>query len=271
MSRFTLLVLLLAGMAAGLTSCDKEDDPQPAQEGIFELNFITKVSGLPFGKEIVFENINGIPFYISRFQLYLSDIMLVDKLGNEQLLSEVELFDMTTPGSNKVFHGEGTFVQFPVKAGDFAGLKFSFGVKKALNHEDPADFAQDHPLSVFNEMHWNWQAGYKFMVIEGKIDSTAAAAGNEFGKPLVYHTGLDTLYRSLSYLDAEDAFTIENGKETQFTIELDLNRLFFNQQDTLNMVKFAKSHTVPPGSEEFKTSLFITDNLVNNALFKRPF
>lgn len=263
--------ILVSLTLSGFLGCKEEDTPEVSGTGIFELNLVSRVSGSPFYKEVVFENVNGRSFYVERFQLYLSDIALINQDGTERLLSEIELMDLTEPGSNKIQHGEGTYRQYEVPTGDYAGVKFGIGVKPELNHEDPAGFPQDHPLHVFNQMNWNWASGYRFVVIEGRIDSSANKEGASFEHPFVYHTGLDTLYRPMVYDQPDHRFTVMPGEEAQFVLELDLNRLFYNATDTLDMVADNISHTMPPGSPEYFIAKFITDNLANNALFKLGF
>ena len=124
-------------------------------------------------------------------------------------------------------------------------------------------------------MYWSWRTGYKFISVEGKIDSSQAMDGTTLDHPLVYHTGKDSvnspnsIYREVQFSDSEHAFTIEEGKELQFIIEMDINRMFYNNSDTINMVQNNFSHSVP--GEQFDLSVKITDNLIDGALFKVPF
>ena len=171
-------ILLIFGLFSllFLVSCEdnSSDLPSPTvnETGIFEFNITTRVSGAGFSPGVVYKNPNGREYFVSTLKMYISDITLIDEAGEETLLSEIELFDLTQPGALKVAHGDGTFKQFEVPAKKYSGVKFGIGVPKRLNHEDPADFEPEHPLSVFNSMHWNWAAGYRFMILEGKIDSS---------------------------------------------------------------------------------------------------
>lgn len=248
-----------------------DDNPTIPEPGLFELNFRTTVSGQSFDKEVVYENIQGRKYYLDRFDLYISNIILIDGEGNEELLSDVELFDMTEPGANKTDHGDGVFKAFQVDAGTYKGVRFSIGVPDSLNLLDPATYGENHPLSTFNNMHWSWAAGYRFMVLEGKIDSSLTADGSAIAKPLVYHTGLNSLYRTVEYALPEHSFIIGEKEELQFIIEIDLNRFFYTQTDTLDMVDQNITHTMPEGSEEYQIAKTITDNMVNTALYKVPF
>ncbi len=268
-------IFLVIGLFLFVGGCDENsgDTPEPVDEGtgIFELNITTRVSGESFVPEVVYKNIQGRSYFINRFDMYISNVTLIDEMGNEEVLSTVELFDLTNPGLTKIAHGEGTFVQYEVPAKKYQGVKFSIGVPDSLNHADPSDFPPDHPLNTLSTMHWSWATGYRFMVIEGKIDSSVTADGNSFDRDLVYHTGLDTLYRELSFTKDEHSFTVPKDEELQFIVELDLNRLFYTESDTIDMVNENITHTMPPGSKEYRLAEKITNNLVEEAIFKVPF
>jgi len=271
------VIFLLASLACvfSIMGCDENssETPEPtvAGTGIFELNIRTRVSGEGFVPEVVYKNIEGRSYYLTRLEMYISDITLIDENGNEEVISEVELFDLTNPGLTKVAHGEGTFVQFEVPAKRYRGVKFAIGVPDSLNFADPANYAPDHPLSAMNGMHWSWATGYRFVVIEGKIDSSLTMDGEAFEKDLVYHTGLDTLYREIVYTENQHSFTVPQDEELQFIVEMDLNRFFYNDQDTIRMASENITHSMPPGSPAYKLSEKITENMINNAMFKVPF
>jgi hypothetical protein len=264
--------LLMGALFSALVFMGCPDEPPvlPAS-GIFELNIRPTVSGQTFEKEIVYENINGRKYYLDRFDMYISDITLIDEQGGEKVISEIELFDLTSPGAGKNTHGEGVYRQYEVESGKYKGIRFSIGVPETMNLADPASYAETHPLSTFNNMHWSWAAGYRFMVVEGRIDSSLTADGTAIARPLVYHTGLGALYRTIEYTSPEHAFTVGGDGELQFVIEMDVNRLFYNATDTLDMVNQNITHTMPMGSEEYKIAETLTNNLVNTALYKVPF
>ena len=113
------------------------------------------------------------------------------------------------------------------------------------------------------------------MAIEGFIDESLDKNGLEVNKEILYHTGKDSLnspniiYRTVLFTDVEHAFSINKDEELQYVIGLDINRMFYNTKDTINMVQENITNSVP--GEGFELSRRITDNLVNEALFKLPF
>ena len=72
---------------------------------------------------------------------------------------------------------------------------FALGLESTVNHADPT--LAEYPLNV-PDMHWSWNpaAGYKFLLIEGKVD------GNNDGDfddaedvDVTYHCATDPMYR----------------------------------------------------------------------------
>lgn len=270
----TINVCLLLMLGVACTSCNP--DEKPFEYGTFELNFQPVVSGQDFVRGEEYENINGRKFQINLFLMYVSDISLVKEDGSEVLLSEIELFDIANGGSTlRLAHGGNAYKTFEdVESGDYKGVKFGIGVVDRLNTE-PADYAVTHPLSVNKGMYWAWRTGYKHMAIEGMVDDSPDKNGSVLNKEILYHTGKDSLnspnaiYRAVEFVDLEHAFTVETGKELQYIIELDINRMFYNEKDTINMIEEHITHSVP--GEGFDLAKRITDNLVNGGLFKVPF
>ena len=257
-----------------ITACDPPEEP--IKTGVFELNFQPVVSGQDFVPGETYTNINGRKFLINLFLMYVSDISLVKEDGSELMLSEIELFDIANGGSAlRVAHGGNSYKVFKdIEIGNYRGIKFGIGVADRLNTE-PANYPVTHPLSVNKGMYWAWRTGYKFMAIEGMVDASPDMNGVELNKEILYHTGKDSInspnsiYRAVEFVELEHAFTIETDNELQYVIELDINRMFYNEKDTIDMVEEHITHSVP--GEGFNLSKRITDNLVNGGLFKVPF
>ncbi|MEM6263108.1 MAG: MbnP family protein [Bacteroidota bacterium] len=263
------LILPLVLISLLFTAGCGGDDDVAEPKGTFELNFITRVSGEGFQNRLIYQNINGRKFFIENMKMYVGNITLVKEDDTEVKLSDVELFDLGNGGvANKVNHGEGSFAIFEgVEPGNYKGVKFGIGVPPELNRTvRPSDFEEDEPLADLG-MWWSWLTGYRFLSIDGRIDTTQANLGENFQGSLVYHTGIDELYRELEFTDARHAFTLYTETEKQFFVEIDFNRLFFNDNDTINMVVQNQTHSTPKGSDEYKLAEKITDNLVNGALF----
>lgn len=269
MLRISLFTLIC--FAFLIISCDRGGDPIEA--GSFELNIRPFVGGQELILEEEYPNIQGRAFQVDLFQMYIADITLIKQNGEEVLLSEIELFNLGTGGAAR--HGGGAFALFDgIEIGSYQGISFGIGVPDRLNTE-PADYAVDHPLNVGNSMYWSWKTGYKFFQMEGLIDQSLDRRGDVLDHPLVYHVGQDSLgrdqslYREVRFTESRHNFQIQSGQELQFIIELDINRMFYTETDTVDMVASNTTHSAP--GKEFELSKQIMNNLVTGALFKVPF
>ncbi len=268
--------LLLVGLLMlGLTACDRQ--PPIPEVGNFRFELIPVVGGQDFQGGFRYNNPEGRKYKVDFLKVYIADLSLVRNDGTEELLSEINLYDLIEGGpAKRVAHGSSSSYKVfeGIEVGAYKGIKFGVGVPDRLN-QDPANYAVDHPLSIGNQMYWSWRAGYKFFSLEGYVDSSATMDGILLDQPLIYHTGKDSvtspnvIYREVAFTGPDDAFEIQLGQELHFEVDLDLNKVFFGKNDTLDMVRENTTHSVP--GEQFNLSVRLTDNLVNSALSKRPF
>jgi len=239
----------------------------PTGEGQFSLSFSRNggtgeaIDGFP-----VFKNVEGREYYFENFSFYVSDIRLHKANGDTLQLyrasdsSQSILFDWVDTRTES--EGETLFQKFTVPAGEYSGVSFAIGVPNEANHSDPTNYPAEHPLSEFRGKHWTWNSGYRFIMTDGWIDSTETKEGI-MDAPFLFHCGTDTLYRPLTYTG--HSFTIENGQTHTFGFEFDPSRMFYNENETLDMVNDNVTHT----GDFFSIALRITDNFVKNALHKK--
>lgn len=104
--------------------------------------------------------------------------------------------------------------------GTYSTVSFSVGVDSAANHEDPAVWESDNPLSSNNpyHMHWGWNTGFIFFAVEGYVDTSATMNGAT-NAPFSFHIGLDKNLVRLAFVD-EISVTTEGA-----IIELDIDWL----------------------------------------------
>lgn len=104
-------------------------------------------------------------FNFERIDYYLSEFKFVLSNGDEVAVDDsYALVRSSDPVS--MYLGD-------VEAADISGLKFSIGVGKDINHQDPAAWPADHPLNYQDpSMHWGWSGGYIFFVFNGFVDTS---------------------------------------------------------------------------------------------------
>jgi uncharacterized repeat protein (TIGR04052 family) len=112
------------------------------------------------------------------FRFYVKAVALIDAEGQEVPAAlvpdgkwqtqDVALIDFED-GSGSCANGNADTndtLRVEVPKGEYSGLAFTVGVPSALNHENPAQAAS--PLNL-TTLHWNWNAGYKFMRVDFRV------------------------------------------------------------------------------------------------------
>ena len=225
--------LLYALPALLICACAKHDPdpyepPPPPACGIL-LKVTPLWNGALFDKHTTYSNVMDYDVQVQLVKLYLSDLHLLNGT-NEYHLSDAELFNLTD--------GSQSF-ELNAPAGAYTGLHFGIGVPEGLNHQDPTQYAGDHPLSVSNGMHWDWTAGYRFVIFDGRFD-TLTTDTIELPEIFSIHTGMDTCYREREF-DALP-FTVVAGAYTQVNIRFDLAKFFFTATDTIDLAIDNQAH-----------------------------
>jgi hypothetical protein len=117
-----------------------------------------------------------------------------------------------------------------VAADNIQAVGFGLGVDEAHNHLDPTLYPADHPLALHEpSMHWGWAGGYRFLVVEGKIDN------NNDGNPestFEYHCLGNQLYDTTTVNGAVQA---QNGT-LNIALTLDYAQLFKNMSMSGNLI-----------------------------------
>lgn len=146
-------------------------------------------------------------FTIRDFQFFLSNVRL---LGEDAEYREPDSYHLVRFDS-----ADGTFaIELPdVPREEFTRLEFAIGVDSAAN----ASYAPVGDLDPNGRMAWGWEIGYKFVLVEGRLDAGDAVL------PLVYHVGFDENLRQVSLpLDAASLA----GAEATIELCADLMRMF---------------------------------------------
>ena len=237
----SLKVLALLALVLVTISCQKDEPeneitPPAAPEdvnatGLFVLNFTSSVNGSPYNLNDNFVSLNNYRIKLEKIDFYVSNIKLL-KGNGDVVVRDVGFVS---------FEQGWTSVTCTADTGTYVGFAFDMGVPadRNINH-DPSVYATSHPLSIFQNMHWGWAAGYIFSKFEGRADTTGTGSGL-FDQNLVYHSGADTLLRNKCINTA--AFTIvENGTITE-TMDINVAELFVGNNDTVDITVDNSTHT----------------------------
>lgn len=155
----------------------------------------------------------------------------------ENSLIDMSLFDYGTTGSllcrslNKTIN-------------DTTSIAFGIGVNHTINHNDPAAFPSDSPLNILtaSEMHWGWNTGYIFSVIEGRVDTIPDGIAN-FDLLLSYHVGSDDNYQIKTIHNA--SWDIQSQTLSKMYLKLDMKQFFLNPGFEIDVKSEPFAHSAP--------------------------
>jgi len=144
-----------------------------------------------------------------------------------------------------LFQGEGDYTEFDAFSGNI-------GVDAERNHSDPSALPLSDPLNIMNtgDMHWGWDPGYIFLMIEGRADTTMTGDG-PFDMVFLYHVGTDDLLRTFNVSDVQ--WTKKTNYLHETTLAIDMEKVF-NSIHTVDIKEERTSHT-DPGQEALSTKI----------------
>lgn len=208
---FPLLLLV------SLTTCQEEatDDMRDTASLTIQLTHLVNGEALKYNTQ-AYTNAVGENFFIQDFKYYLSNIKLRNAASGAFYLQPAS-YHLVRPEEGQAFE-----IQLEgVPVGTYGEIEFAIGVDNGANTSTDKVGA----LDPSNEMAWDWNTGYKFLLLEGKFGSTEVLMEDA----LVYHIGGDPNYRVITFnlgqLDLPSLTLTHNLRQT-IAIEADLGAIF---------------------------------------------
>lgn len=172
------------------TSCDK-DEPEFVEGGDVDFNITMKVGADDFKAGDTY-TIGGTAVQFNMASFYIGGINFTDEGGT------------ATEVTDKYLLVDGATTNYPVvsdlKEGVYNKVSFFIGVDDDTNAQTEEDFttrSSSDPLAVQDPaMHWNWNAGYKFLRADGMADVDGDGTPET---PIAYHIGANDFRESLSF------------------------------------------------------------------------
>jgi len=136
-----------------------------------------------------------------------------------------------------------TFLKVENDYTKFTNLNLLLGVDSVDNHADPNAFPNDSPLNslIAGEMHWDWNPGYIFLKIDGKVDTIPDATTN-MDHFFSFHVGKDENSIPLSFSSITWTNTSEYLKTA--TIRIDMKQ-FLEGPNPVDIRSESKTHSEP--------------------------
>ncbi|MCB0577829.1 MAG: hypothetical protein KDD10_00780 [Phaeodactylibacter sp.] len=219
MKSFKLFLFVSFGITALLFSgCKKEDNPPTDEHDHvhmgFEFNYV--VDGAAYDTSTVY-TINGTAVKFSIANFYLGGITFMSEEGVPTEVKDKYLLVTPTSGMQEV--GE-------LEKGHYHMARFFIGVDSVINSQSEQDFATrsedpNDPLGVQSpSMHWNWNSGYKFIRVDGKVDTDADGVPEQ---AMSFHLGKNEMLKTLQFVTHKD---VEEGHDGHMHFEFDLAKAF---------------------------------------------
>lgn len=186
-------LLSLAATAVVFTGCKKDEDPPAdhdhggtAATATVELDFGFHYGAADFDLANTYTDGNGHAVQFTAIKFYMSDIHFVDDGGAAvaEFHDTYLLLDAATP---EVTHTLGQVTGVHIHE-----AHVSLGLDSATNHADPT--LAEAPLND-PSMHWAWNpaAGYKFLLLEGRVDDDGDGVVDASDPTFTYHCATDDL------------------------------------------------------------------------------
>jgi hypothetical protein len=182
------------------TSCSKDDDTVVVEEkGTIDINFNFYVNGEPL--EIgtkTYAIDSGDTIGIDDFKFILSNLVL----NGDSKWTEEDSYRLIKGNST----GNFTFEVKDVSKANYSRIEFLIGVDSSMNFK-PENF----PILFQTEgMYWEWNTGYKFLLLEGTYNSATPG--------IIWHMGGMNILKKLTF-DLNRTINL-NGEQIEFDIEL---------------------------------------------------
>jgi len=165
---------------------------------------------------------SGQKYTLSSLRYYVSNVRLVKADGTEYPIAGK--YFLVNPATYD--YDLGT-----VPVGDYKGIKFAVGIDSETNHKDPTVYPSNNPLAIQSPaIHWSWNSGYIFMMLEGSCDTTATNVDvltyGQYSHGMFFHIGMDPLYREVDL--SNSPFSVSAATPKTITMVSDVNKIFTN-------------------------------------------
>ncbi|PCH68466.1 MAG: hypothetical protein COC01_03755 [Bacteroidetes bacterium] len=231
-----LLLFAITLTAVVWIGCNKDGDditvdPDPTY-GTLKVTFKGKVGSDEFVMYNEYTNSDNQVYRVEGLKYYFSNVVLVKSENTEEKIDSVALINFVN--NHTAAGNTGESISFTVESGSYKGLKFYVGIDSTTNHVDPSLYASKHPLSSFNDTHWDWSQGFKFFMIDGKFDSDTSGTPNQ---SFSFHIGLDDYLKTIDFSDK--SFTVSENNTSEYSIELDISKIF----DSVDLLTNSFTHS----------------------------
>lgn len=175
-------------------------------------------------------DVNGATISFTSARMYLSEVTLLE---SETTSITTDGEPLTVPAKNEddedVSHtvrdkivlvkqdaGVNLYDLGAWPSGEYIGIRFKVGIAGTTNRVDPSQVPAEHPLAKQTDRnnHWNWNAGYLFLRIDGKVD---VDNDNIPDDDWAVHLGTERFLKEVTLMQN---FTLEDDSEAVLDISI---------------------------------------------------
>ncbi len=217
MKTITNLALLAASAALVLTACKKDEEDPPVNNtpttGTVHVSLGFHWGDPDFVLGDTYTDGAGHAIQVSALKFFLSETHL-ENAGS--IIADFHDSFILADAAE-----EGSFTIGTASPGSFDHVEIVIGLDSATNHADPT--MAEAPLDDAS-MHWSWNpaAGYKFLLLEGRVDDDGDGVVDSGDPTFTYHCATDDAIRLFS---AAHAGTITAGAATSMHVHLHVDQL----------------------------------------------
>lgn len=237
--------LLLALAVPALTGCDS--DGSSSDPATLRLDIEAVAGGDSFTPGETFA-VSGTTGELDRAQLLLSGITFLHEDGREIAVLADEPVTVRAQDENETeiqqtIEERYVFVDLDanrapatlgeVPSGRYTGVRFLLGVDGLDNRIAPEDLPASHPLALASAatMHWNWNAGFVFLMVDGLLDIDGdGAVDASTGTPRDPASGQWRLHlggtANATTVTLDQDFELAGGEMQDLHLQVDLAELF---------------------------------------------
>lgn len=233
-----IVSLLAIAIITAFTSCSKDELLEGKNNISIEFDSSFNGDDLILGN--TYTNGNGEKLTIKAFDYIVSNFVLVAEDGTEFTYPKEEsFFIISEGGDNKTKNVKVSLNNVP--AGKYTKIKFGIGVDQARYLEGQAAQENFWQKAESYSLTWSWQAGYKFVVLEGNFTSDKVTDASQFWLHIASRGSSIDLYKEVEL--SMDGVLVSSNQSPQIHVVVDANKML----DGTNKIKLADGESIMGG------------------------
>lgn len=240
------LISFMAIAAMVFTSCTKDEDEEVERKlegkNTVKIEFDNGFKNDKLLLGTTYTNGNQEKLTVSAFDYIVSNFILVTEDGKEFVYpKENGSFIISEGGKTKKRNVKITLNNVP--AGKYTKIKFGIGIDQKRYKEGKAAQKKFWEKAESYSLTWSWQAGYKFVVLEGDFTSPKQSEKKNFWLHIASRGTTIDLYKEVA-LPMEVAL-VDAKKSPLIHVKVDANKML----DGKSKIKLSEGNSIMGGDK----------------------